>query len=656
MPPRDAFIVTVNGTAVELAVNDPVTVSGRTVILTLASAVPAGATVAVTDNYDATATATVTITVMPTVTITSGASHPTKDAFTVTLTFSAVVTGLMASEVMVTNGTASGFNGSGTTWMMTVTPDANYDGDVTVVVEADAAQTSNGVGNAAAEQAFAVDTKAPGLRTAAVTGNTLTLTYDEALDEDSTPAASAFTVTSDTNPAVTVTGVSVSGTMVVLTLSRAVAASETVTGSYTVPGTGSKLQDVLGNEAPAMLDQALSDACEASLPRAITVDWVVTPATARSVICAKPDGTIVLSNGIVERRIATSPNATTTSLKNLYADTEMLNESGQPEAVVSLAGDSYDVGGSTATGGFIYSSHSIEDETQKPYEWTPYLSDGVTVKPWSQEAPWPAAGGSVVFTYTPHSSVAAAYQGITVKIRYEIYDGIATMMKKVIVENSAATAVELRDLTLDRLRIKETFRDRLLIDTDYHGGVGVQRRNDYNRTYNQADTDHHREYTILYKNGPAYHVGNRHARSGQRWETTFESFRSFLLLHSTDHYEAQRMEFKKMYRTVAPQLREDLLFFHVLSDDTAFIRERAGEAATVGFESGAADVRLGLRHAQHHCRLSHRPPDALRPHSRPWDDTRWLSAFLDGKDLRKRNEHLSSWGVREQHHGVGVHW
>ena len=39
VPPRDAFIVTVNGTAVELAVNDPVTVSGRTVILTLASAV-----------------------------------------------------------------------------------------------------------------------------------------------------------------------------------------------------------------------------------------------------------------------------------------------------------------------------------------------------------------------------------------------------------------------------------------------------------------------------------------------------------------------------------------------------------------------------------------------------------------------------------------
>ena len=58
-----------------------------------------------------------------------------------------------------------------------------------------------------------------------------------------------------------------------------------------------------------------------------------------------------------------------------------------------------------------------------------------------------------------------------------------------------------------------------------------------------------------------------------------------MLLHGTDHYEAQRMEFKKMYRTVAPQLREDLLFFHVKSDAPGFVQARADEAAAVGFES-----------------------------------------------------------------------
>ena len=113
---------------------------------------------------------------------------------------------------------------------------------------------------------MSVDTKAPGLATEVVAGDTLTLTYDEALDEDSTPAASAFTVTSDTNPAVTVTGVSVSGTMVVLTLSRVVAASETVTVSYTVPGTGSKLQDALGNPAANLSDRAVTNEVEVEPP------------------------------------------------------------------------------------------------------------------------------------------------------------------------------------------------------------------------------------------------------------------------------------------------------------------------------------------------------------------------------------------------------
>ena len=48
----------------------------------------------------------------------------------------------------------------------TVTPEADYAGDVTVTVAADAALDSNGVGNASASKAFAVDTKGPVLDSA----------------------------------------------------------------------------------------------------------------------------------------------------------------------------------------------------------------------------------------------------------------------------------------------------------------------------------------------------------------------------------------------------------------------------------------------------------------------------------------------------------
>ena len=186
--------------------------------------------------------------ILASVTITSVAMHPTKDAFQVTITFSAPVTGFTIDDISVANGSTSGFTGTGTTYTVLVTPTSGVD-DVTVAVAEDVAVGGNGNGNASASTTFEVDTKAPTFQAASVTGNMLVLTYDENLDEASTPAASAYTVTSDTSPAVTVTAVSVSGTMVVLTLSRVVAASETVTVSYTVPGTGSKLQDALGNPA-----------------------------------------------------------------------------------------------------------------------------------------------------------------------------------------------------------------------------------------------------------------------------------------------------------------------------------------------------------------------------------------------------------------------
>ena len=96
------------------------------------------------------------------------------------------------------------------------------------------------------------DTTPPGLATtngATVSGDTLTLTYNELLDEDSVPAASAFTLTG--TPA-TVTAVSVRGRRVILTLTAAPTETD-VTLTYTVPGTD-PVQDVAGNDAPPFFE------------------------------------------------------------------------------------------------------------------------------------------------------------------------------------------------------------------------------------------------------------------------------------------------------------------------------------------------------------------------------------------------------------------
>ena len=104
------------------------------------------------------------------------------------------------------------------------------------------------------------ETTPPELSTATVDGTTLTLTYDEALDENSEPSPDAFSVAvGGTGRAVH--GVSVSGSSVILALASAVTAADTVTVSYTAPtdAAAPRIQDEAGHPAASFSDQGVEN-------------------------------------------------------------------------------------------------------------------------------------------------------------------------------------------------------------------------------------------------------------------------------------------------------------------------------------------------------------------------------------------------------------
>ena len=103
--------------------------------------------------------------------ITSSATHPTKDGFTVTITFSEPVTGLTANEIEVTHGTGSNFSGSGAVYTLEIAPNAGIEGDVTVTVTAGAVVDGVNNGNPEVSEAFAVDTKAPTVSRVAISSD-----------------------------------------------------------------------------------------------------------------------------------------------------------------------------------------------------------------------------------------------------------------------------------------------------------------------------------------------------------------------------------------------------------------------------------------------------------------------------------------------------
>ena len=138
----------------------------------------------------------------------------------------------------------------------------------TFEVQARNAEGASGPSNQASATPVAGDTTAPVLMSATTTALALGLTYDEALDADSEPAPSAFSVTVN-GASRTVTGVSVGDTKVLLTLAPAVRAGDLVRVSYTVPAMN-PLRDEASNPAAAFADHPVTNETTATVPDAPT--------------------------------------------------------------------------------------------------------------------------------------------------------------------------------------------------------------------------------------------------------------------------------------------------------------------------------------------------------------------------------------------------
>ena len=114
----------------------------------------------------------------------------------------------------------------------------------------------------ASEEAFGTprDITPPQLSTATVDGTTLTLTYDEALAEDSVPGTDTFTVMAGSDER-GVVRVSMAGATVIMTLDSAVMTGDAVTVGYAAPADESALRitDEAGNHGASFNKQAVTN-------------------------------------------------------------------------------------------------------------------------------------------------------------------------------------------------------------------------------------------------------------------------------------------------------------------------------------------------------------------------------------------------------------
>jgi uncharacterized repeat protein (TIGR02059 family) len=118
-------------------------------------------------------------------------------------------------------------------------------------------------GSAMAAQIFTViviDTQAPGFTGGSVNTSTptqLTLNFDETIDGTGVLATSFAVSVAGTNRAIT--GISISGTTITLTLASAVSAGQTVDFTYTSPNSSASIKDAAGNKTATITLRGLTN-------------------------------------------------------------------------------------------------------------------------------------------------------------------------------------------------------------------------------------------------------------------------------------------------------------------------------------------------------------------------------------------------------------
>ena len=191
-----------------------------------------------------------------------------KNTAATALTFSATAPAISGSTVTLTLATASSVTASDTDVLVSYTKPTSGSGNkiVDAFGNETATFTDQPVGNLLADS-IPPELASTNAAVLAADGLTLTLTFSEALKTASVPDKGAFTIkatpmggSEETIDLAAMDGVAVDGSTVVLKLARPIAHNDgSVKVTYIKPGSGSVIEDAIGNDAGGFSDQAVEN-------------------------------------------------------------------------------------------------------------------------------------------------------------------------------------------------------------------------------------------------------------------------------------------------------------------------------------------------------------------------------------------------------------
>lgn len=347
-------------------------------------------------------------------------------------------------------------------------------------------------------------------------------------------------------------------------------------------------------------------------------DWLVKKPELSSDIYRSVNNCLVLTNGLISRTYTVSPDGATVGFDNLVTGASYFRAV-KPEATVTIDGEKVRIGGLTGQPvmnyfltqwldilkrddlamhlvGFTTNPIKAPFEWKKRHDWMPY------------DPAWPPAGLELVMVYrfedSSRSALSKEYgtglarklSSLEVEVHYELYDGLPLLSKWIEIKNHGSEMIRIDGFESEILAYtepesvvgdKENWRMPLFsIETNYAFGGSMSQEasigNSYgyfpDSTYATVINYNRKQPTILVvspKVGPGIELGPHQS---------FESYRSYELIHDNTDRERQGLAMRKMYRTLTPWVTENPILMHVRKADNDAVQTAIDQCADVGFE------------------------------------------------------------------------
>ena len=341
-------------------------------------------------------------------------------------------------------------------------------------------------------------------------------------------------------------------------------------------------------------------------------DWLVSSIERKAAVyCGDNDNEIIMTNGLVSRTWRIQPNAATVAFDNLMT-TESIIRGIKPEAIVEIDGVKYEIGGLLGQEEYAYLRYEwLDDMSSNP---DAFQFAGFEVgqteerfswkhKRYSASLPWPPKGVSLTLNFKAPSQ---NLHGVEIAVHYEMYDGIPLISKWVTIKNNSQKEIKINTFISEILAVVEhesivgipgnwVFPRMIQVDSDYAFGSSMVQGDAAQTTYWVPDP----QYTTQTNNSSAAPVmlesrlplgPNAEVKAGE----TFETFRTFELVHDSTEHERRSLTQRRMYRIIAPWVTENPIMMHVTSIDAEVVKKAIDQCAEVGFEMIILSFGSGL--------------------------------------------------------------